>query len=794
MNLNRLKPIILMAFISLIFCSCSERKIDSESINTSISYDRDTEFNYLSDTVKNYNIINESDSELNIFDYRDFHSFANELNSENSDFFIAFCKDKSAIVNESYYVNDNSLNYRLSLSVKSDLSNVEIKDLFLNSQSLDAAKEAICNALSNNVAEGYSIISSLDMDEENIYVFFNVYDNDFDLQDYLCLTVGHDGTISDVFSFSEFIDLHESEHDGQNHNHEHDHDHEDHDYSLTYSAVLDDKGNFVLWNNFSNEFLYIDKDLKNSKSNIIEDCEDSLFGMIGKTRDGVPAFEYSDVNGNLTIFLVSEDIKKITSGRIDFADSRFFEKNGLIYSLSGNSLYCWDVINGICQKIYSFDNLNYCYCKGIRIDDSGNLKIMFYDSYEAGLFEYVLSDKESIEQTDFNIYIYNYDDYLVDCASDFSRKNPSLKVNIKTINDIDTPVNILAKEMKEGNGPDILVINRKMLSALQHSGLVKELDDVVSEDIKNNLFKGVMEYGLIDGNLYGMAYAAHVYTLAGIKGLASKSDWNINTFMSAFNNLKASDPSIKLMAVPNYNMTPEELLLILGTVGLNNSPFIDAEAMTCSFDSDEFIDFLTFLKENGEPEGASELSEEEVYKMLADKKAMLTIVEGGLVSFSQKMSAMYKYCDIYGLPMSKATDIVTEYYCLAANSFSDKDDLIKEFINLALSKECQIKYSTDYARKDILEEHVYEHTDIIEEPLILIFGHNIVPLAAKEDNTSFLNEFMDLMDSGIPATIEYEIQSIILEESSAFFKGTKSAEDVANIIQSRVQLYLEERR
>ena len=57
-----------------------------------------------------------------------------------------------------------------------------------------------------------------------------------------------------------------------------------------------------------------------------------------------------------------------------------------------------------------------------------------------------------------------------------------------------------------------------------------------------------------------------------------------------------------------------------------------------------------------------------------------------------------------------------------------------------------------------------------------------------------MKEYIETIDTALPATVEYEIQSIIIEEASAFFDYAKSAEEVAKLIQSRVQLYLEERK
>ncbi|MCR4679074.1 MAG: ABC transporter substrate-binding protein [Lachnospiraceae bacterium] len=794
MKISKIKSIITILIVSIFVCSCSGKSdVNPETDSSTISYDRTSVFDYSTEITQNYNVINEIDSGWNIIEYNTCHSFAKQLDSENCNFYIAVTKDLYAILNESYFINTNSqLNYNLSLSVNSEDEIADCLSLFEKSDSLSADLKDKAAKLSDNVTKGNTIIASTDILGSDIYVFFNEYDDDFDLTDFLCVVLETDGTIKNVISFDDYMNIHGME--PAEHDHDHVHDHEEHDVTQAYNAVLTGPDSFVLWNNFSNEFTYINTNDKSVDVSAIEDCIDSYIRFTGKTESGIPVFEYSDSNSNLTIFMASDEVKKITSGRIDAAECRFLAENGLIYYISGNYLYCWDVSTGICQKIYVFNGLDYCTCKNIHTDDSGNIIIMFYDTYESKLFEYTLSSTEEINKTDFVIYKYCFDEYINDCASDFSRMHPSINITVKTIEEEENSANLLALDIKDGKGPDIIVTNRNMMSTLEHAKLLKPLDDVLDPDIEKNLFSGVLNNGIIDNHLYGVSFSANIYTIAGTKGLIDKSDWNINTLMSEYKKLKAADPSIRLMAVPNYCMTSDQLLLILVTLGLDNTPFVDLESMTCSFDSPEFIEYLNFLKEVGEDKNAAPLSEGEAYKMLADKKAMLTIIEGGLVSFSQNMSAIYKYCDIYGLPLKEGTDILTSYNCITASSYSDKDDLIKEFINLALSEECQVKYSTDHVRKDVLLNHVFEHTDITEEPIILIGGHHIIPLSAKEDNSSFVHEFIDLMDNSVPATVEYEIRSIIMEEASAFFEGAKSAEEVAKLIQSRVQLYLDERK
>ena len=50
------------------------------------------------------------------------------------------------------------------------------------------------------------------------------------------------------------------------------------------------------------------------------------------------------------------------------------------------------------------------------------------------------------------------------------------------------------------------------------------------------------------------------------------------------------------------------------------------------------------------------------------------------------------------------------------------------------------------------------------------------------------------MDAGVPESIEYELQDILTEEVSAYFSGNKNEYEVAEIIENRIQNYLDERK
>ena len=58
------------------------------------------------------------------------------------------------------------------------------------------------------------------------------------------------------------------------------------------------------------------------------------------------------------------------------------------------------------------------------------------------------------------------------------------------------------------------------------------------------------------------------------------------------------------------------------------------------------------------------------------------------------------------------------------------------------------------------------------------------------DERDILLEIIDSIDSGL--MVDYPIYNIVLEEVEAYFADDKSASEVANIIDSRVQLYMNE--
>ena len=69
-------------------------------------------------------------------------------------------------------------------------------------------------------------------------------------------------------------------------------------------------------------------------------------------------------------------------------------------------------------------------------------------------------------------------------------------------------------------------------------------------------------------------------------------------------------------------------------------------------------------------------------------------------------------------------------------------------------------------------------------------GQDITIDPLTEEETTKIIEFLKTIT--LTDAYDQDINTIISEETEAFFEGQKSAEDVCNVIQSRVSMYLSE--
>ena len=236
---------------------------------------------------------------------------------------------------------------------------------------------------------------------------------------------------------------------------------------------------------------------------------------------------------------------------------------------------------------------------------------------------------------------------------------------------------------------------------------------------------------------------------------------------------------------------------------LEHCSLLDLENGKAYFDTEEFCHLLEICKRYSEKENASESGNTvmndnigaETRKQLKQGEILCyTPVGIGLadfISFSEDMADLGEDYHVVGYPTDGGNGRFMRCTEGAAiNSFSYHREAAEEFIRYIVSQEAQMVADAP-VRRDTYEERVVKSDTVYWT----IPGGKMIKVYAKSDKTSYLPEYLELLeqctrDSGMLDMLK----DIIREETEAFFSGNKDARAVADTIQSRVQIYLDENR
>ena len=244
-------------------------------------------------------------------------------------------------------------------------------------------------------------------------------------------------------------------------------------------------------------------------------------------------------------------------------------------------------------------------------------------------------------------------------------------------------------------------------------------------------------------------------------------------------------------------------------MSMSGSQFIDWETGTCNFNSDEFMQMLEFI--NQFPEKLDEDYYTDLYWMNYDSMwregktlaAMQYI--GDFRSFNLAEKGNFgEEVTLIGFPSADqdGTAIMPNLQ-LAMSAKSKNKDGAWEFLRCFLLKDYQEEgygFPLSIARLEELKVeatqkpyYTDEDGERVEYEETWYTGNEeliIEPMTAQE-----AEEFAQLLYS-----LKHVVKSdealfqILQEEAAAYFSGQKSAADVANIIQSRAQIYVNENR
>ena len=377
----------------------------------------------------------------------------------------------------------------------------------------------------------------------------------------------------------------------------------------------------------------------------------------------------------------------------------------------------------------------------------------------------------------------------------------------------------LRTEILSGKMPDILDLASMPVRQLAAKGLLLDLYPLLDADpglSRDDIFPNVLKALEIDGKLSMVSSGFYIQTCIGAKRVVGdKPGWTYRQLNEALATMPEG------CSVFSIDMTRDIILDIMMELDLGQ--FVDWETGKVSFDSLEFIDLLNFIK------SFPAAFDWEKYEWTEDDSDYNRIREGrqlllnyGLSSFSD----LGTYESVFGGPDS--------FTFIGYPTGEGVGNLLRVNSGYAISRDCKDpeaawqflrtllteKYEEDNGYNFPANRNVFEKMkkDAMTPTYIKDENGNILldpETGEKQMDTkgwsidfetmeeipiyAYTAEQVAVIEQVIEATdripdVNKALVDIVREQAQAFFAGQRSAEEVAKLVQSKANIYVNEQR
>lgn len=384
-----------------------------------------------------------------------------------------------------------------------------------------------------------------------------------------------------------------------------------------------------------------------------------------------------------------------------------------------------------------------------------------------------------------------YDSRVAECAVQASMETPNYRYEYEDASNQEARDRILI-ELSQGKGPDILFVTQEDMYMLEEKGLLLDIEELILQDVREQLLPGALELGTVDERLLGIPVGVLAETLVTAGDIWPEDTWRLEDLIELMDEgeLTGAIRNLPDRMMGRYT-TPSLTVLSLVNYSLTDSFLIDWEDRKCHFDDERFIRLLelTATDMSGVPTNTED--------WLNGGKDILCgyfLYGSDFIDFFVHLEA--ENGRIIGYP--------TEGDCgsylkadggglLVVNANSERTEAAACFLDNLLGEELQSKINLTglSVRKLSPEDYIVE-----DESGILRFmsdSRYSTEIPVFQDGSTSFHRAKIFLESCVATPHRYsQITMIIAEELDAMYAEQRSPRTTAEIINSRIQLYLDE--
>jgi hypothetical protein len=374
-----------------------------------------------------------------------------------------------------------------------------------------------------------------------------------------------------------------------------------------------------------------------------------------------------------------------------------------------------------------------------------------------------------------------------------------------TMDDYEASYTQMNNDIISGNMPDILLLDTYQLdvSAYISKGLFTDLREFIEKDPEladKEFLENVFRAASGGDKWYCLVPGFSVNTIVGKSSiLGDRQGWNFDEFVALMDSLPEGTQSFSEMT--NLNFISQFMYYC-------SQDFVDPATGKCNFNSPEFISILEYA--NTFPERINYDDYDENYWMNYQDQYRTgeTILQQtniyNVASYKYLVSNFGEEVTFVGYPTkSLKGSSFANSTPIAISSKSSNKEGAWEFVRTYLLDEYQKQgYDGMPVRKDIFLEKAQEAMNrpyymdgdnkVEYDETNYINGEEVIMPPLTQEQVDKVVTFIESVDT----TMNYnqDLIDIISEETAPFFQGQKTAAEVADIIQSRAQIFVNENR
>ena len=392
---------------------------------------------------------------------------------------------------------------------------------------------------------------------------------------------------------------------------------------------------------------------------------------------------------------------------------------------------------------------------------------------------------------------------------DFNKSNEQYRIVVREYgaDDYESGLIQFGADLTTANCPDLINLSQVDFAQYASKGVLEDLYPYMEKSgiKKEEYLENILKAYEVEGSLYGIMPVFYVNSIAAKTSLVGEDNgWTLTEMLDLVDEV---DP-------PYVMMYDSRNTMLWYCVYQDIDEFIDWENGECFFNGEEFARALEFAARFPDDEDVDYSERESVETLLHENKVLLMQTTLSSVQEYQMMKGMFGEEITYvGFPNKeeKGNLIVPASGSFGISSKSQYKDGAWEFMKTLIDEEYQdglvqqhgswgfpirIESLEKQFEQDMTPEYDEdEEGNQIERPKTT-WGYNdftIEIMAATQEEVDAVKALIASADK-ISGNTDQQIINIITEETEPFFKGQKSAADVANIIQNRVQIYVNENR